>query len=213
MNKLLRYIWFVFIVRPLVLIGLGLNVRNREKLRCSGPLIIVANHNSHLDTMVLVSLFPVSCLNNIRPVAAVDYFLKNKLLAWFALKIIRIIPLRRNIKKSEGNPLAECSSALQKGETLILFPEGSRGDPEQISDFKNGVAHLAQKHPECPVIPVFMHGLGKSLPKGELLLVPFFCDVAVGDALYWNESRKEFMAALQNQMQQLSEQIDSPEWE
>ncbi len=213
MIGILRNIFFLLIVRPLVLLGLGLCVRNRGQLPTCGPAIIVANHNSHLDTMVLLSLFPASLLTRVRPVAAIDYFMKNRLLAWFALHIIGIIPLQRQLRKSEGNPLAACHQALEQGQILILFPEGSRGTPEQLSRFKTGIAHLAEDHPQVPIVPVFMHGLGKALPKGETVLVPFFCDIAVGSACYWNHDRSQFMTSLDAQMRELAQLINIPEWD
>lgn len=213
MNHFLRYLWVVLIVRPVVLLIMGINARNRERLTASQPAIIVANHNSHLDTMVLMTLFPLSLLKLIRPVAAMDYFLKNRLLAWFALKIVGIIPISRKVRAGSDHPLAECSRALERGEVLILFPEGTRGEPEELVSFKAGIAHLAKRHPDIPVIPVFVHGLGKALPRGEFLLVPFFCDAIVGEPLKWTGSRDDFMHALETSMKDLASQIDCPPWE
>ena len=95
MNRFLKIIFFALLVKPMVLLGLGLNVFFKAKLPKQGPAIVVANHNSHLDTLVLMSLYPLSQIHKIRPVAAADYFLKNKLLAWFSLNIIGIIPMQR----------------------------------------------------------------------------------------------------------------------
>ena len=64
-----------------------------------------------------------------------------------------------------------------------------------------------------PIVPVFMHGLGKSLPRGDFLLVPFFGDVLIGDRLYWQGSVEATMAAYQTAMNKLSSQIETPEWE
>jgi len=205
LSRLLRYLFFALIVRPVVMVLLGLNVRNRQRLPEAGPAIIVANHNSHLDTMVLMTLMPMRMLHKIHPVAAADYFLRNPLLAWFALSIIGIIPLQRSVKGSHGDPLAEASAALERGEILILFPEGSRGEPEQMSRLKSGVAHLAKRYPEVPVIPVYLHGLGKALPKGEALLVPFFCDVFIGESLFWKGERQQYMDELSESFASLVE--------
>lgn len=212
MKLFLRYAFFTLVVRPFVLIGFGLNVRHRERLPKRGPAIVVANHNSHLDTVVLTTLFSWRSLRWLRPVAAADYFLKSKWLSWFALDVMGIIPLSRQVRASGGDPLAGCEEAIARKETLILFPEGSRGEPEHLAEFKTGIAHLAKRHPEVPVIPVFMHGLGKALPKGEWLPVPFFCDVFVGEALHWEGNRAQFMDELHVSIEELASEVNAQPW-
>jgi len=211
MSRYLRIAFFAVIVRPILLIVLGMNLRGREHLPRQGPAIIVANHNSHLDTLTLLALFPLRDLPRLRPVAAADYFLTNKLLSWFALNIIGILPLDRGgIKK---NPLADLEAALDRGEILILFPEGSRGEPEQRADFKRGVAFLAKARPHTPVHPVFMHGLGKALPKGSLILVPFNCDVIAGEPFKYEGGAPAFMETLEARMSALASEGHFQPWE
>ena len=212
MSRKLQIVFFVLIVRPLVYVILGLNVRHWDRLPAEGPAIIVANHNSHLDTLVLMALLPLRILPQLRPVAAADYFLRNRLLTWFATKVIGIIPISRSDARS--NPLAGCFDALATGHILILFPEGSRGKPEaMLSDFKRGVRVVARKFPQAPVHPVFLHGLGKALPKGEALFVPFLCDVFIGEPLDYRSERGEFMASLRSSMIALAAEGEFPEWE
>lgn len=214
MNNLLRFFYFICLVRPVVFLLLGLNVRRKSQLPVNGPVIIAANHNSHLDTMVLMSLIPAGKLSITRPVAAIDYFLKNNVLSWFARNIIGIIPLSRTVKAGTGrHPLDGCFQALEQGNILIIFPEGSRGNPEELSRFKSGTAHLAERYPEVPVLPVFMHGLGKSLPKGEALLVPFVCDIFIGTPFHWEGSRTRFLQTLDEKMEQLAAEGNFPSWE
>jgi 1-acyl-sn-glycerol-3-phosphate acyltransferase len=160
---------------------------------------------------VLMSLFPLTLLPRLRPVAALDYFLRNPAVAWFALNIMGIIPLERKPRRG-SDPLAGCVEALERGDILILFPEGSRGEPESMAQFKSGIAHLLERVPEVPVVPVFLHGLGKALPKGEAVLVPFFCDVFVGEALAWSGDRRAFMQRLDSAMRHLAGQGHFPEW-
>lgn len=212
MIRLVRWLFFAVAVRLLVLIVLGLNVRRRELLPEDGPAILAANHNSHLDTLVLMTVLPLRLLPKLRPVAAIDYFLGNRLLAWFALNIIGIIPLSRKPQRGV-DPLAACSEALGRGDILILFPEGSRGEPERLGRYKTGIAHLAERSPQVPVIPIFIHGAGKALPKGEAVLVPFFCDVFVGEPICWYGDRSEFMASLETISNKLANEGAFPAWD
>ena len=211
--KFLRILFSLFIIRPLVLIILGLNVRHRQRLPHQGPAIIVANHNSHLDTLVLLTLFPLRCLHRIRPVAAADYFLKNRFLAWFSLNIMNIIPLERKNVRQREQLFKGVYEALDRGELIILYPEGTRGEPEQIQRFKSGLYHLIKERPKTPIIPIFLHGLGKALPKGDFVLVPFFCDVFIGEPFYWQPRRRAFMDDLHRRMQQLAEEGDFQPWD
>ncbi|MBU0631756.1 1-acyl-sn-glycerol-3-phosphate acyltransferase [bacterium] len=167
---------------------MGLHVSGREHLQGEGSRIIVANHNSHLDTLILMSLFSVSEIKGIRPVAAADYFFKNKALKWFALNIIGIIPITRKTKISNKHPLQGAMEALDRGESIIVFPEGSRGEAEQLGAFKSGVAHLAKSYPHIRVIPINIYGAGKALPRGEALLVPFIADVSISEPMFFGEN-------------------------
>jgi 1-acyl-sn-glycerol-3-phosphate acyltransferase len=185
MIKVLRFVFFGVVVRAVILVALGLTVRHRERLPAKGPAVIAANHNSHLDTLALMSLFPLRLLPHIRPVAAADYFLKPGLMSWFALNIIGI----------------------------ILFPEGTRGEPETIAAFKQGIGHLARARRKVPVHPVFMHGLGKALPKGSALLVPFNCVVSVGEPIYGQESYAGFTRELEARLAALAAVEKVPAWE
>ncbi len=196
MNKLFKILFVLFIVKPVILVVLGLNIRHRQKLPSKGPAVLAANHNSHLDTMVLMSMFPISKVHRVRPVAAADYFLKNKYIAWFSLNCIGIIPLERGGTGERETMFKACHDALDNDEILIIFPEGSRGDPDKISEIKKGLFHLVKDRPDTKIVPVVMHGLGKALPKNEALFVPFNCDVVVGDAIKITDDSNEFVQAI-----------------
>ncbi|MCX4025904.1 1-acyl-sn-glycerol-3-phosphate acyltransferase [Endozoicomonas sp. SM1973] len=209
MKNWLKILFFALLVRPIVFFIIGLNVHHKKNLPDEGSAILAANHNSHLDTLVLMSLFPLTQLYRLRPVAAADYFMKNRWVRWFSLRVLNIIPLHRDGSIPKESILSECHQALADGDILILFPEGSRGKPEQLGEFKKGIFHLANAHPTAKVIPVFTYGLGKSLPKGEKLLVPFFSDVVIGSPLDQHDDSQTFMTALNQQMQQLSKQVNT----
>ena len=214
MNHLLRTAFFALVVRPLMMVVLGTNVRRGELLPEQGPAIIVANHNSHLDVFALMNVLGLKRLRHVRPVAAADYFLTRPLRAWFATRIVGIIPIDRTKSRREDgkHPLEPISDVIREGGIVLLFPEGTRGEPEQMAAFQTGVAHLARRHPDVPITPVFMHGLGKALPKGEAILVPFFCDLFVGKPIELGLGKKEFMIQLSEAMDELKAEMPTGSW-
>lgn len=160
-----------------------------------------------------MSLFPLRLLSKVRPVAAADYFLRSPLLSWFSMKIVGIIPIDRKARKHDKDPFTGLVKALESADIVILFPEGTRGEPEVMADFKKGVSHLVERHSDVPVVPIFLHGLGKALPKGSWLPVPFFCDVFVGKTLEWTGDRETFLRALKERVKQLKEEGYISPWE
>lgn len=211
LHQSLRMFFFIVIVRPIVKLIIGLNFHNAPTLPKSGPGIIVANHNSHLDTMVLMSLLPIRLLNQVQPVAAADYFLSNPLKSWFARNIIGILPIARTGENND--PLARCRNALDQNKLLIFFPEGSRGQPETLTAFKFGLAKLISQRPTVPVYPIYMHGLGKALPKGQFILVPFFCDIVFGAPMHYTGEQQQFHQQLTLTFGQLQRTIKVPSWD
>jgi 1-acyl-sn-glycerol-3-phosphate acyltransferase len=181
-------------------------------LPAKGPAVIAANHNSHLDAMALVSLLPLRLLSRVRPVAAADYFLRNRLLAWFALNVVGIVPLNRERRDAREDLLAPVAAALDRGDILIFFPEGSRGEPERLAEFKTGLARIAERRPDVPVIPVFTHGLGKALPKGTWVIVPFFVDIFVGEPLRFDGDRAAYMQHYRDAMSALANEEKHGDW-
>ena len=204
MKIVLTILFFAVIVKPLVLIGLGLNIVNRRALPLHGPAILAANHTSHLDTLVLMSLYPLRQLHRVRPVAAADYFHRNKWIKWFATYCIDIIPISRHEIKSPNELFAGCYSAIEKGDIVILFPEGTRSTTEErVFKLKRGIHYLLSKYPHVQVYPVILRGLGKALPKGEALFVPFNCDVVIGESMVYDENPKNYLANLESTYQKL----------
>ncbi|KLD99468.1 lysophospholipid acyltransferase family protein [Aliarcobacter butzleri] len=199
MKKVVKVLFFAFIVKPIVFVVLGLNIKGREKLPLEGGAVIAPNHNSHLDTLVIMSLYPLSKIDKIRPVAAADYFMRNKFVSWISTYCIGIIPLDRTGASSQEELFKEPHEALDNKDILILFPEGSRGKPEQMTRLKKGLFYLLKDKKDIPIIPIAMQGLGNSLPKGEALFVPFNCQVVIGESINipensqtLNETLKDF---------------------
>ena len=192
-------------IRPFLLLFIGLRVRGREYLAGIGPFILIANHSSHLDTMSLLSLFPLNQLRHIRPVAAADYFERNKFVSVFTKTLFNILPIARRNITTENNPLRRMREAIENGDSLLIFPEGTRGSGEKVGEFRSGVAHLLEKMPDVPVVPAYLINMGRSLPKGEFIPVPFFCEIRIGAPRMMSGTRQEITRALETAVRELAD--------
>lgn len=191
---LLRVILFKFIIKPFVFIALGYNIEGYKNLPKKGPAILVANHNSHIDTLLLLSIFNSLDAVKVHPVAAADYFCNTKFKSFIFKTLLGIIPLSRKINRQNKDTLFNgIYEALNNEEIVIIYPEGTRGNDDKIKEFKSGVAHIAKDYPNVPVVPIYINGPDKILPKLELILVPFISDIYVSEPLYWdNTNIKDF---------------------
>lgn len=182
--------------RPLLWLVFGLAVAGREHLPREGPAIVAANHNSHLDVVLLLSLFAPDALGRVRPLAAADYFLSSRALRFIALRLIGVLPLERTASRQSGDVFAAARQALAEGGILVVFPEGTRGRPEEMGALKAGVAKLA-RDAEAPIVPVYLQGAGRILPKGARVPVPFAVTALVGEPLAPGSDRAALMRALE----------------
>ena len=210
---LIRLIFLLLIGRPIARLMTGADVIGRERLPLKGPAIVAANHNSHVDTVLLLTIFPLRALRWLRPAAAADYFLKDPVISWFSRNIIGIVPVARALAGSGEDVLAPARQALLEGAIVIIFPEGTRGAAtDEMSRLKSGVARLAEACPSAPVIPIWIEGAGRVLPKGAAIPVPMNCTVIVGEPMAWNDDKDAFMAGLRDSLLALKEQAPPQRW-
>ena len=207
-----RHAFLHLVARPLAALFTGADVVGREHLPTAGPAIIAANHNSHVDTLLLLTIFPARLMGRLRPVAAADYFLRGPLIGWFSRTLVGIVPIARHGGGGE-DVLAPARAALEAGDIVIIFPEGTRGPgTDQLGPMKAGVARLAAAFPGAPVIPVWIEGAGRVLPKGTMVPVPMNCTVLVGEAMPPLVDRPGFMAALRERLLALKAEAPPQRW-
>lgn len=170
--------------------------------------IYYANHSSHMDTLILWSMVPKSQRRFVHPVAAKEYWWSSRLKKYFAENIFRAVPLARTREERGRDPLHALESVLDRGESLIIFPEGTRGDGEAIQKFKGGLYHLAAKYPHVELVPVYISNLGRVLPKGELLPVPIICSLhfGAGFTIEPEETKAALIARAQSKLEALRPQ-------
>jgi len=200
--------FILMLLRPILFLLARPRLTGVMHLPQRGPAILASNHNSHLDTLVILTQFPANSAHLVRPVAAADHFIKSPLSDWFYRRMVGVVAVER--KRVERGPaiLDECRAALARGEILLIYPEGTRGETDRIGPLKGGIARLAMEFPQAPVIPVYVHGTRQVLPKSALLPTPGCCAVTFGRSLSWGGSRRAFMAGLRMALERL--QSDHP---
>lgn len=145
--------------------------------------IYFANHSSHIDTVALWSALPPGSRARTRPVAAADYWGKGLLQRHVALKTLNAVLIDRQRSDPEADPLQPLCEALAQGDSLILFPEGTRHTQALPGPFKAGLFHLAERFPGVELVPVYLENLHRCMPKGSLFPVPLICTVRFGAPL------------------------------
>lgn len=187
---------------------IGVKYYNKKVLKNQTQFILVSNHNSHIDTMAMMAAVPFRKLYKTHPVAAGDYFGNRKIKTFLTKLFVNgILIARKKEEKGEfGDTIEKLSKILNDGNSLILFPEGSRGEPEKIQRFKKGIGVLLQQNPTICYVPVFTQGLGTVMPKGKFLFVPYESDIYFGQpTIAKGKEVDEIVAEIEAQIHQLKE--------
>jgi 1-acyl-sn-glycerol-3-phosphate acyltransferase len=166
----------------------------------AGQRIYFANHTSHIDTVALWSALPEALRAKTRPAAAADYWGTSPLKRYIALQGLNAVLIDRKRSDPDADPLRPLYDALERGESIIIFPEGTRTAQPLPGTFKSGLYHLADRFREVALIPVYLENLHRSMPKGTFFPVPFICTVRFGAPLQriGGEDKSAFLERARN---------------
>jgi 1-acyl-sn-glycerol-3-phosphate acyltransferase len=146
--------------------------------------IYFANHQSHADLVMIWAALPAELRGITRPIAAKDYWTKSPFKKWITTEVFNAVYVERERKADENgvlsDPLQPLLDALEKGDSIIIFPEGTRGYEELPQRFKSGLYNLALKFPHVVLVPAWINNIQRLLPKGEVVPVPVLCSVTFG---------------------------------
>jgi 1-acyl-sn-glycerol-3-phosphate acyltransferase len=174
--------------------------------------VYFANHSSHLDFVLVWSALPPRMRRLTRPVAAADYWDCGWFRRYLAASVFRAVLIDRANGASGAEQgreaISRMVSAIGTADSLILFPEGTRGTGEQIAPFKSGLYHLCCARPDLELVPVHLENLNRILPKGELVPVPMLSRVTFGPPmrLQEGESKDAFLDRARNAVEGLASQ-------
>ena len=154
--------------------------------------IYFANHSSHLDTVILWAALPPALRTTTHPVAALDYWGKGPVRRHSATRVLNAVLVDR---AARHDPLAPLAAALDRGHSLILFPEGTRRSEAEPGAFKGGLHHLARAYPRVELVPVYLTNLARAYPKGAILPAPIVCTASFGAPLerIEHETKPQFL--------------------
>lgn len=179
----------------------------RGTLPDAGQRIYLANHASHGDFVLIWSVLPKPLRDRTRPVAGADYWEKDRLRHFIGTDVFRAVLIDRVAEKRTEDPIEVLSRALSEGDSLILFPEGTRNTTEEtLLPFRSGLYNLAVKHPDVALVPTWIDNISRVLPKGEVLPVPLLCSVTFGEPLHLEpgEDRRLFLDRARSALLRLS---------
>jgi len=156
--------------------------------------IYFANHQSHADLVMIWAALPEELRSITRPIAAKDYWTRTKFRQWITTAVFNAIYVERE-RKADEDPLQPLAQALESGDSIILFPEGTRGHAEEPQPFKAGLYNLALRFPQVVLVPAWIDNIQRVMPKGEVVPVPVLCSVTFGAPLKLEagEERRAFL--------------------
>jgi len=168
--------------------------------------IYFANHQSHADLVLIWAALPQELRSITRPIAAKDYWTASRFKRWITTDVFNAVYVERE-RKGDEDPLQPLIDALDSGDSLILFPEGTRGHAEDPQPFKSGLYNLAQRFPEVVLVPAWIHNVQRVMPKGEVVPVPVLCSVTFGEPVRpgADEGRAAFLARARTAVMALRE--------
>jgi 1-acyl-sn-glycerol-3-phosphate acyltransferase len=141
--------------------------------------IYFANHQSHFDWVLIWASLPHDLRAQTRPIAARDYWTSSPLKHWITREVFNAVYVSR-IRTEDEDPLEPLVEALRNGDSLVIFPEGTRGNKGEPQAFKAGLYHLAEQFPGVQLIPTWIDNVQRVMPKGEVVPVPILCSVTFG---------------------------------
>lgn len=154
--------------------------------------VYFANHASHGDFVLIWTVLPRQLRRVTRPVAGSDYWLKGAIRRFIGQRVFNSVLIDRQSEQRTEDPIAIMGEALDQGDSLIIFPEGTRNTTDhKLLPFKAGLYHLAKGHPTVQLIPVWIDNLNRVMPKGEIVPVPLICSVTFGEPIQVNSSEEK----------------------
>jgi 1-acyl-sn-glycerol-3-phosphate acyltransferase len=157
--------------------------------------IYFANHQSHFDWVLIWAALPADLRGVTRPIAARDYWTASPFKHWLTREVFNAVYVSRQRTQDE-DPLEPLMGALRQGDSLVIFPEGTRGNKGDPAAFKAGLFHLAEAFPQVQLIPAWIDNVQRVMPKGEVVPVPLLCSVTFGAPLQLQpgEDKRAFLA-------------------
>lgn len=173
---------------------IGVSARWESEPDLGRQCIYYANHTSHMDTLAIMAALPPQARRNVKPIAARDYWGKNRFLSYVAQQGLNAVLIDRAPQAGQ-NVLEPVIDVVRTGHSIIIFPEGTRSSQALPGAFKSGLFRLAEAFPDVDLVPVFLENLHRSMPRGKHVPLPILCTIRIGKPLarIENEEKTAFL--------------------
>lgn len=200
----LRIVLHLLLIRPLLRLLFGVNLVGRENIESLEQFIMAANHNSHLDIFLLFSTLSPDKISKTHPVAARDYF-ENP--PWL-FKTVQFLlqPVWVDRTHIGNDAIKAMLRLLDQGDSIIIFPEGTRGEAGELQDFHGGIGLIARKNPDVPLVPVYLEGPERAFPKRAAVPLPLWNHVTIGPPQLLHGNSRDIATRLHDHLKALADE-------
>jgi uncharacterized protein len=192
-----------------VMVNVKKKIINQQNENFKKPAIIIANHQSHIDLLLILMMHPkIIVLTN-------EWVWKNPLFG----HIVRFLDFFPNYSGVEQG-LEKFEEKVKEGYSILIFPEGSRSEDSKVKRFHKGAFFIAEKL-NLEILPIILHGVGDTMAKGEQILrsgnitVKFLPRISPSDTSYgedYSERTKRISRYFKDEMQRMKDEVETPEF-
>jgi 1-acyl-sn-glycerol-3-phosphate acyltransferase len=197
--------WISKCLIALIRFVIGATARWESPPDLSRQRIYFANHTSHMDTLVVIAALPPEARRDVKPIAAADYWGKNRFLSYISQNVLNAALIERHPAPGQ-NALEPVFEAVRAGHSIIIFPEGTRSTQPLPGEFKSGLYRLHQSFPDVELVPIYLENLHRSMPKGKHVPLPILCTIRIGNPLniQGGEDKEAFLQRAREAIMRLS---------
>jgi 1-acyl-sn-glycerol-3-phosphate acyltransferase len=207
--RLARVVYTELVTRPLMSAAARPTVEGLDRFEAvESPVIFAANHSSHLDAPLLVSVLPEPWRHQLVTLAAADYFFDSRVKGAYFAFALNAVPLERKVSRRSVD---RAEALMAAGWNLLVFPEGGRSQDGWGQPHRGGAAWLASRSGR-PLVPVHIKGTGRLLPRGAKRIYLGSTKVTFGAPILPDVPTRQLVSRLEAAIAELADEATTDWW-